>query len=68
MRAPEEVLEIRRLRRLGWGTRRIAAELGCSRTTGMARNPRTGEPVAIPRGRVVRFRPKPTLLRLTGTR
>lgn len=27
------------------------------RRTGMARNPRTGEPVPIPPGRVVRFRP-----------
>ena len=27
------------------------------RRTGKARNPRTGEPAAIPRGRVVRFRP-----------
>ena len=27
------------------------------RKTGVARNPRTGEPVGIPRGRVVRFRP-----------
>ncbi len=33
MRTPDEVLEMRRLRRLGWGTRRIAAQLGCSRTT-----------------------------------
>ncbi len=28
-----------------------------ARRTGMARNPRTGEPVPIPPGRVVRFRP-----------
>ena len=27
------------------------------RKTGVARNPRTNEPVGIPRGRVVRFRP-----------
>ena len=33
MRTPEDVLEMRRLHRLGWGTRRIAARLGCSRTT-----------------------------------
>ena len=33
MRTPEDVLEMRRLHGLGWGTRRIAAELGCSRTT-----------------------------------
>ena len=36
------------------------------RKTGMARNPRTGEPVGIPRGRVVRFRPALSLRRLTG--
>ena len=33
MRTPEDVLEMRRLQGLGWGTRRIAAQLGCSRTT-----------------------------------
>ena len=33
MRTPEDVLEMRRLHGLGWGTRRIAAQLGCSRTT-----------------------------------
>ncbi|MYA41953.1 MAG: IS21 family transposase [Gemmatimonadetes bacterium] len=33
MRTPEDVLEMRRLHGLGWGTRRIAARLGCSRTT-----------------------------------
>ena len=27
------------------------------RKTGVARNPRTGEPVGIPQGRVARFRP-----------
>lgn len=31
------------------------------RKAGKARNPRTGEPVGIPRGRVVRFRPAPGL-------
>jgi nucleoid DNA-binding protein len=31
------------------------------RKTGVARNPRTNEPVGIPRGRVVRFRPAPGL-------
>ncbi len=31
------------------------------RRTGPARNPRTGEPAAIPRGRVVRFRPAPSI-------
>jgi len=33
MRAPEEVVAMLRLRDLGWGTRRIAAELGCNRET-----------------------------------
>jgi transposase len=33
MRAPDEVAAMLRLRDLGWGTRRIAAELGCSRET-----------------------------------
>jgi len=32
------------------------------RRTGVARNPRTNEPVGIPRGRVVRFRPAPALV------
>ena len=32
------------------------------RKTGQARNPRTGEPVDIPPGRVVRFRPAPGLV------
>ena len=32
------------------------------RRTGVARNPRTNEPVAIPPGREVRFRPAPGLL------
>ena len=36
--------------------------------TGKARNPRTGDPAKIPRGRVVRFRPAPGLLGVTGTR
>ena len=36
------------------------------RRTGVARNPRTGEPVGVPRGRVVRFRPAPGLRRLPG--
>ena len=38
------------------------------RRTVVARNPRTGEPVGIPRGRVVRFRPAPHLGSLTGRR
>ena len=33
MRAPDEVAAMLRLRELGWGTRRIAAELGCDRET-----------------------------------
>jgi transposase len=33
MRAPEEVAVMLRLHALGWGAKRIAAELGCSRNT-----------------------------------
>jgi len=33
MRTPDEVATMLRLKALGWGTKRIAAELGCSRTT-----------------------------------
>lgn len=33
MREPDEVTAMLQLHRLGWGSRRIAAELGCSRTT-----------------------------------
>jgi transposase len=33
MRMPDEVAAMLRLRELGWGTRRIAAELGCARDT-----------------------------------
>lgn len=33
MREPDEVTAMLRLHRLGWGTRRIAGALGCSRTT-----------------------------------
>ena len=33
MQTPDEVEAMLRLHGLGWGTRRIAAELGCSRTT-----------------------------------
>ena len=36
------------------------------RKTGKARNPRTGAPVGIPRGRVVRFRPAADLSSLPG--
>jgi DNA invertase Pin-like site-specific DNA recombinase len=33
MLEPDEVTAMLRLKKLGWGTRRIALELGCSRTT-----------------------------------
>ncbi|MBV8097328.1 MAG: helix-turn-helix domain-containing protein [Acetobacteraceae bacterium] len=33
MKAPDEVAAMIRLKELGWGTKRIAAELGCSRNT-----------------------------------
>jgi transposase len=33
MRTPDEVAAMLRLKALGWGTKRIAAELGCSRNT-----------------------------------
>ena len=33
MKEPDEVSAMLRLKALGWGTRRSAAELGCSRTT-----------------------------------
>src|SRR6266849_8937211 len=33
MREPEEVVAMLRLHRLGWGSKRIAAQLGCSRNT-----------------------------------
>src|ERR671939_658393 len=33
MRAPDEVVAMLRLHALGWGTRRIATELGCDRET-----------------------------------
>src|SRR5438445_6448908 len=33
MLAPDEVATMVRLHRLGWGTKRIAGELGCSRNT-----------------------------------
>jgi hypothetical protein len=33
MRVPDEVATMLRLRALGWGTRRIAGELGCDRET-----------------------------------
>ncbi|MCY3744912.1 MAG: integration host factor subunit beta [Acidobacteria bacterium] len=37
--------------------RRFGAFRAAPRKTGVARNPRTGEPAPIPGGRVVRFRP-----------
>lgn len=37
--------------------RRFGVFHAAPRKTGVARNPRTGEQVGIPRGRVVRFRP-----------
>src|SRR6202012_4719443 len=33
MKAPDEVSAMLRLRALGWGSKRIAAELGCARNT-----------------------------------
>lgn len=33
MKEPDDVSAMLRLKVLGWGSRRIAAELGCSRTT-----------------------------------
>ena len=44
--------------------RRFGVLYGSPRKTGVARNPRTGEPVEIPRGRVVRFRPAADLRNL----
>jgi len=41
--------------------RRFGLFHAAPRRTGVARNPRTNEPVGIPRGRVVRFRPAPGL-------
>ena len=45
--------------------RRFGVFHAAPRKTGVARNPRTGEPVGIPRGRVVRFRPGPNLRGIT---
>ena len=47
--------------------RRFGVFHAAPRKTGVARNPRTGEPVGIPRGRVTRFRPAPDLSSLPGT-
>ena len=41
--------------------RRFGVFYPAPRKTGVARNPHTGEPAAIPRGRVVRFRSAPGL-------
>ena len=56
MRTPEDVLEMRRLHGLGWGTRRIAAALGCSRTTVQIwlRRGRWTKPASRRRRRVLR--------------
>ena len=42
--------------------RRFGVFYAAPRKTGVARNPRTNEPVGIPPGRVVRFRPAPGLV------
>ena len=47
--------------------RRFGAFHAAPRRTGGARNPRTGEPVCIPQGRVVRFRSASSLHSLTGS-
>ena len=47
--------------------RRFGRLLAVPRKTGVARNVRTGVPVGIPRGRVVRFRPAADLRNLPGT-
>lgn len=47
--------------------RRFGVFGAASRKTGVARNPRTGEPMDIPPGRVVRFRPAVSLRSLTGS-
>lgn len=46
--------------------RRLGVFRAAPRKTGVARNPRTGEPVVIARGRVVRFRAVPDLRNLSG--
>ena len=45
--------------------RRFGVFHAAPRKTGVARNPRTGEEVGIPQGRVVRFRPGQTLRDIT---
>ena len=46
--------------------RKFGVFYAAPRRTGVARNPRTGEPVGIPRGQVVRFRPATDLRNLPG--
>ena len=46
--------------------RRFGVFRASPRRTGQARNPRTGEPVGIPPGRVVRFRPAAGLRSFPG--
>ncbi|MYE43748.1 MAG: HU family DNA-binding protein [Acidobacteria bacterium] len=46
--------------------RRFGMFHAAPRRKGVARNPRTNEPVGIPRGRVVRFRPAPGLRNLAA--
>lgn len=48
--------------------RRFGVFYAAPRKTGVARNPRTNEPVGIPRGRVVRFRPATDLRSFPGGR
>lgn len=47
--------------------RRFGVSRAAPRKTGGARNPRTGEPVGIAAGRVVRFRPAVSIRSLTGS-
>ena len=47
--------------------RRFGVFHAAPRKTGVARNPRTNEPVGIPLGRVVRFRPATGLRNLPGS-
>ena len=47
--------------------RRFGLFHAAPRKTGVARNPRTNEPVGIPQGRVVRFRPATGLRNLPGS-
>ena len=47
--------------------RRFGVFYAAPRKTGVARKPRTNEPVGIPQGRVVRFRPATGLRNLPGS-